>query len=227
MTTPHSSPIVPLVAFATLAIACGCEPYRIEYHRRPAYYQQAAEGELLDEWTAPDGTLVRFSSETTRRADALEAKSKGSKRQVDRDGDGTAETSEPTPIWSEDELGNVTMRAFLPEHVIANLMNALREERYGEFYDQMLARATRDRFESESSGKGKQAFAAWCRKHRRPLMEMLNRMAFGYLSADVVLRKTGPDSFNIGFAPRIASQFKFREMDVLYEGGGVRLAWIR
>lgn len=216
------------VLFVVLALATpGCETYRIEYHERPAFYQQASEEELLDEWLAPDGTLVKFASETVRRSQPSAAKTKDA---AERSKGGKAtdeEPTEPTPIWVEDEQGKVTMRALLPEHVIANFMSALREERYVEFYDQMLSKSTRERFEQESAGKGKDAFSRWCKRYRRPLMEMLNRMAFGYLGADVILRKTGPDSFNIGFSPRVAVQFKFRELDVLYEGGGVRLAWIK
>ena len=55
----------PCGALAALAVlvAIGCQPYRIEYHQRPSFYYQASETELQDEWTAPDGTVVKFSTE--------------------------------------------------------------------------------------------------------------------------------------------------------------------
>ncbi|MFO0830111.1 MAG: hypothetical protein U0572_18360 [Phycisphaerales bacterium] len=213
-------------------IACvglvACQPYRIEYHQRPEFYRQASEEELPDEWVAPDGTIVKFSSAPLpSEQEAMAAQAENRKREVDRDGDGKPDEVEPTPTWEEKEDGTVTMRAFLPADVIGNFMQSLRDERYGEFYDQMLASATRDAFAARSEGQGKKAFAAWCVKYRRRLMESLNRMGFGYLSPDVVLRKTGSNSFRVGFTPRVAEQFKFTTLDFVYENGGCRLLKIQ
>lgn len=250
---------VPFFRFTILSAAFGvsvvsaCTPYRIEYHQRPQFYYQASEEELQDEWIAPDGTIVKFSTDPLPSAqEALAAQAAEATREVDLDGDGIADKAEPTPTWEERDDGSVKMRAFVPEHVIGNFMQALREERYGEFYEQMLARSTREAFASTgfasgrdggpgggerqpsatvqsnaSTNSGKKAFAKWCAKYRRPMMETLNRMGFGFLGPDVLLRKTGSTTFRVGFTPRIASQFKFTTVEVIYEDGGCRLLWVR
>jgi len=248
-------PRLPLSLFTLLCAAFGlsvvsaCTPYRIEYHQRPQFYYQASEEELKDEWIAPDGTIVKFSTDPLPSAqEALAAQAAEAKREIDLDGDGVADKVEPTPTWEERDDGSVKMRAFIPEHVIGNFMQALREERYGEFYDQMLARSTREAFASsgfssaQGSGQGqasaaiqsnagtssgKKAFAKWCARYRRPMMETLNRMGFGFLGPDVLLRKTGNNTFRVGFTPRVASQFKFTTVEVIYEDGGCRLLWVR
>jgi hypothetical protein len=213
---------------AAAAFGVGCTPYRIEYHQRPEFYQDASAEKLPDEWIAPDGTLVKFTTgPLPSEQEALAARASGRTREVDRDGDGEPDEAEPTPLWEPHDDGTVTMRAFLPEHVIGALMTSLREERYGEFYDQLVASATRTAFDASAKGEGRKAFILWCAKHRRDVMATLNRMGFGYLSPDVVLRKTGPNSFAVGFTPRVAQQFKFTELNVEYEDGMCRLVTIK
>jgi len=213
---------------AAIAVCCapvlaGCEPYRIEYHQRPGFYYEASEVELHDEWTAPDGTLVKFSQDRLPSHEAALAAQLEKKEPVDRDGDGEPDPYEPTPLWEEREDGSVIMRAFLPQHIVGNLMRALREERYGEFYDQQLSEQARRSFDNEAGGSGKQAFARWCARHRRSLMETLNRMMFGYMKSDVILRKIGANGYRLDFTPNLAQQFKFTTVDVSYRGTEVKL----
>ncbi len=205
----------------------GCQSYRIEHYERPQFYYEASDGELVDEWTAPDGTVVKFNSPSLEATEALEKQAEGSRRSVDRDGDGKPDEVEPTPIWEERDDGTILMRAFLPQHVLSNFMEALRMERYDDFYDQLLARTARETLDSQFKGQGRKAFAKWCRKNRSKLMEMLNRMNFEYMSSDVVLRKVGGDGYRIGFTPRLATQFKYDTVDVVYEKGAAKLVGVR
>jgi hypothetical protein len=201
----------------------GCETYRIEHYDRPQFYYEASEGELVDEWVAPDGTVVKFNSSASASDEAIEKQSVGSKRSVDRDGDGEPDEVEPTPLWEEKEDGTVTMRAFLPQHVLGIFMEALRAERYDDVYDQLLSVDSKRALDGKYQNQGRRAFGKWCKKHRTKLMEMLNRMNFEYMSSDVVLRKLGADGYRIGFTPRLASQFAFGAVDVVYEKGMVKL----
>jgi hypothetical protein len=211
-------------------LAGGCTPYRIEYHQRPEYYKDAADYELQDEWVAPDGTIVKFSSDPLpSEQEALRLKAAGSERLVDSDGDGTPDAAEPIPVWEELEDGTVVMRAYLPQHVIGNFLQAIREERYGEFYQQMLSAEAKRAFEAKGKGadaatRGQVAFTRWAVKYRRSLAETLNRIAFGYFGSDVVLRKVGKDGFRVGLTPMVAEQFKFTTVDVEYEKGQCKLA---
>ena len=219
--------------FATLA-AAGC--YRVEYHVRPAYYEQAAEGELPSEVTLKDGTVVKFIDEEKR--DELRALARGEdpyakkSEPVDRDGDGKPdEPAEKAPIWQENDDGTVTMRATMPEHVIANLMQSLRQERYIEFWRQMMSERTREIAETDypQPGEAEQRFAGWARKHRKDLMATLNRISFGYLSPDVLIRKHGREAMTVELTPKVTQGggFKFTELDIQFEKGLPRLGGIR
>ncbi len=216
-----------LSAWPALLWLTGCEPYRVEYHQRPDFYYEASEGELKDEWIAPDGTVVKFTrdllpSEEEALAQQLEASRKAAGPAPDKNGDGVPDEPELTKLWEEHEDGTVTMRAFLPQHVVVNFMQALREERYGEFYDQLVSVETQGECDSRSKGQGKRLFARWCVTNRRSIMETLNRMAFGYMKSDVILRKTGPSGYRIDFTPRLSQQFEFTSIDTLYEGKGMK-----
>ena len=219
--------------FATLATA-GC--YRVEYHVRPAYYEQAAEGELPSEVTLKDGTIVKFIDEEKR--DELRALARGEDpyakkaEPVDRDGDGKPdEPAEKAPIWQENDDGSVTMRATMPEHVIANLMQSLRQERYIEFWRQMMSERTREIAEADypQPGEAEKRFAGWARKHRKDLMATLNRISFGYLSPDVLIRKHGREAMTVELTPKVTQGggFKFTELDIRFEKGMPRLGGIR
>lgn len=223
---PLGRALLLVAGFLTVALA-SCQQYRIERYQRPQFYYEASDGELKDEWIAPDGTVVKFTAEAPAADEALEKQAVGSKREVDQDGDGKPDEVQPTPIWEEREDGSITMRAFLPQHVLSNMMEALRAERYSDFYDQMLSKIARDGLDAQYQGQGKKAFIKWCVKNRAKLMEMLNRMNFGYMSSDVVLRKMGSDGYRIGFTPRVAEQFKFKVVDVVYEKGAARLVGVR
>lgn len=221
------------VAIVSL-LAAGC--YRVEYHVRPAYYEQASEGELPSEVTLKDGTVVKFIDEEKR--DELRALARGEDpdarkaKPVDRDGDGKPdEPAEKAPIWQENEDGSVTMRATMPEHVIANLMQSLRQERYVEFWRQMMSERTREIAQADypAPGEAEQRFAGWARKHRKDLMSTLNRISFGYLSPDVLIRKHGREEMTVELTPKVTlgNDFKFTRLDIRFEKGLPRLAGVR
>lgn len=224
------------VAVATFGamLAAGC--YRVEYHVRPAYYEQASEGELPSEVTLKDGTVVKFFDE--ERRDELQALARGEDphandaKPVDRDGDGKPdEPVEKAPIWEESDDGTVTMRATMPEHVIANFMQSLRQERYVEFWRQMMSERTREIAQADypTPGEAEKRFAVWARKHRKDLMATLNRISFGYLSPDVLIRKHGREAMTVELTPKVTQggQFKFTELDIQFEKGLPRLAGVR
>jgi hypothetical protein len=224
------------VAMATLGalLAAGC--YRVEYHVRPAYYEQAAQGELPSEVTLKDGTVVKFIDEEKQKE--LRALARGDDpaarqaKPVDRDGDGKPDAPAEKPqIWQENEDGTVTMRATMPEHVIANLMQSLRQERYVEFWRQMMAERTREIAQAQypTPGEAEKRFAGWARKHRKDLMATLNRIGFGYLSPDVLIRKHGREAMTVELTPKVTQGggFKFTELDIQFEKGLPRLGGIR
>jgi hypothetical protein len=120
----------------------------------------------------------------------------------------------------------------MPEHVVANAMRAFREERYGELWDQMVAASVRRRAElSDNPEAARAKFVEWCTKRRGDAMTLLNRMAFGFSTNAVIMRKSGPTLLELSLAPQVAGEFKLRVVEIAYEqtpeGERVMLAGIR
>lgn len=60
-------------------------------------------------------------------------------------------------------------------------------------------------------------FAAWCAKHREEVMKLLNRMSFGFSSNALIMRKSGPNSLSIELTPQLASDFRFRVVEIEFD----------
>ena len=65
------------------ALLAGCTEYRIEYHRRPAYYEQASEEELPDRIVMPDGTVIVYVDDFTESSLAKASKTAGDDEEDD------------------------------------------------------------------------------------------------------------------------------------------------
>lgn len=208
-----------LVGGAMAGSLAGCQSYVIEYRYRPAFHQMASDEPLPDEVVTEDGRIIRYvSTPLPELRKELDARDRG---EVEETGD----QEQVTPIWQEDENGDVVLYCVTPEHVLANTMNCLRLERYDLMYEQLLAERTRNAY--EASGRGPADFAAWCLEHRSDLMAMLNRMGFGFLGGDVVLENLGNGVMRSRFTPRVGDQFRFREVLILSDPPGMNLLEIR
>jgi len=198
----HSA-IAWVLLLAPLALAViGCEPYRIEHHHRPSFYQSASAERLPDELVRPDGTVIIYGDIRRRRG------------------------SEPAggemfEIRVEDDDGTVTLRNIFPDHVIGNAMMCIRGREWELMWRQLVSERSRATYAAE--GKSFRDFAEFMEAQREPLMEMLNRMSFGYAGPDVVLERLGGGAMRVRLGPRIAEQFKYTTVDMVPEGGGLRL----
>ncbi len=192
----------------TLATA-GCETYRIEYHRRPAYYKSAATGQLEDEVTLEDGTVLIFTSR------GGEARTDGS--------DG--EPGERFQIRQELDDGTIVLRAFLPQHVLANTMTCLRNQEYELIWEQLLAERTKHSY--ELSEMGYEEFAGFFRANRMELAATLTRLMLGLSRGESFMENVGGGVVRFRFHPRIAPQFEFKTAEVIGEGGGLKLLIIK
>lgn len=190
--------VLPAVALVTLATA-GCEPYRIEYHKRPAWHSKMADGPLPNRIVTEDGTVILFN------VDPEDAAAK------------TRSDDEPPPFRLRDETenGTVVLNAILPEHVIANTLNCLRGEEYDLLWDQGLAERTKLAYAAE--GQGREEFVEFCREHRTEMARTLNRMLMGFLSNDVTVEPMGDGVVVCRFWPHIAQQFKFKNVAIVHE----------
>jgi hypothetical protein len=204
-----------MVAMAACAIAAAmlasCEPYRVEYHKRPGYFQKASENKLPDEIVLDDGTRVVYDS---RRP----AGEWGQEEVSDSD-------AKPFEIREDQDDGEVTLRAMMPEHVVANTITCLRNQEYDLLWDQMVAQRTKDNY--ADAGLTAEDFASFCVENRRDLMEALMRIMVGMVHQDVVVTNAAPGVIRCRLRARVAQNFRFTMVEVTAEGMGMKLLIIR
>ena len=192
---------VVLVSVALTLAAC--ETYRVEYHRRPAFYKSAAVGQLADRVTLEDGTVLVY---TTRGA-------------VQDSGQGGS--GERFQVREELDDGTIILRAMLPQHVLANTMTCLRNQEYELIWDQLLSKQTKHSYELRDQGYDQ--FAAFFKVNRLELGATLTRMMLGLSRGESYMENMGGGVILYRFHPRIASEFEFKTVKVIAEGGGLKL----
>jgi len=205
----RSSRAALLMAVAAMLLSA-CQSYRIEHHRRPAFYEKAALGELPDELVLEDGTIVKYSTRVTQRR--LHAQSNES-------------AGKPFQMREERDDGMVILSAYLPEHVIVNTLTCLRNEEYELLWDQLVAERTKQA--AAEAGEGVEEFAAWMRKHRHDLVATLTRMAAGIHNEAISVTPMGDNLIRCRLRPQIAQPFKFKTIDMAREGFDLKLVGIR
>jgi hypothetical protein len=196
------------LALAALAIAA-CSTYRVEYHKRPGFYRNTASGPQPDQVTLDDGTVLVFTtreptSELTRQADSA---------------------SEPFRIRQEHEDGTIVLRALLPQHVLANTLTCLRNQEYEQIWDQLLAEQTKRAYDLQ--GQGYEDFETFATANRNELVAMLTRLLMGLVRGEAFMENMDGGVVRFRFHPRVATEFEFKTVEVVSEGGGLRLLMIR
>jgi len=196
-----------LAAVMVSVVGSGCERYRIERHTRPSFYHSASSEPLPDRLEMPDGTIIEYRDAVPQKPTS------------------TNEDGELLQIREELEDGSVVLRCIVPEHVIANAMTCIRNSEYELMWNQLLSKRTRLAYASREEGLAE--FAEFMDLERAPIMETLNRMSFGFLGQDVILESAGQGMMQVRFSPRLASQFKYKYVEMVMEDGLMRLLVIR
>ena len=185
----------------------GCEEYRIEHHRRPSYYQDAALGELPDRITLADGTVIIY--ETINGPGDLKSRVGG---------------ENVFQIREEFEDGSIVLRARVPEQVLANTLTCLRNQEYELLWEQLLSERTKRSYELQ--GKGVEDFANYFAQRRNDLAKTINRMMLGIPRNEVVMENLSGGVIRIRFHPQVGRLFRFKTVDVVSEGPGLKLMMI-
>jgi hypothetical protein len=194
---------------ATLIVTMSsCREYRVEYHKRPAFYEKAALGELPREVVLDDGTVIKYS-------DYHEQSTMGR---------GADEGSRPFQIREEMEDGSIVLRAILPDHVVVNTLECLRNEEYDVLWDQMLS--DRVKQDWEERGGGKDGCGAYFRKNRHELVASLTRMAAGSVHQEVRFTQLGNGVTRCQLRPQYIGDLKFTWIEIVKEGPGLKLLMI-
>ncbi|MFM1804330.1 MAG: hypothetical protein RL136_1209 [Planctomycetota bacterium] len=196
-----------------LLAACGP---RVEYRVRPGF---ATKQDVPDEIVLEDGTIVRYLE--LGEYLAMKRQQEGGGRVV-ASGDPQSPARRPFSMWDELEDGTVRMAAERNDQVVVVAMRAFREERYGELWDQMVARGVRERAAREGEPpigpeKARERFIEWCAKWRTEVMTLLNRMSFAFSSNSVVFDPLGRGAVRMRLAPQIKGDFRFRSVEVYAE----------
>ena len=185
----------------------GCEPYRIEYHSRPGYYDRLVDAPMDDRVELEDGTVLVYNT--------LDAKGESTNTLKTASGD----ESDVFRIRREADDG-VTLHAFLPDHVLANMLKCLRDREYDLLWDELVAERTKPAY-AERGMDGEQ-FAAFCEKYRMDLSRMVNRMRIGLATHEVVVEGKGDGVIECRFWPQDRQALPLQED--LHGARGVRAA---
>ncbi len=191
----------------------GCESYRVEYHTRPAYYRNATSGAMEDRITLQDGTVLVFTSRDL---------SGDIGDHSDDMGDGPSERFQ---VREELDDGTIVLRAFLPQHVLANTMTCLRNQEYELIWEQLLSEQTKRSYEAREQGYDE--FAAFFTANRLELAATLTRLMLGLSRGESFMSNDGDGVVRFYFHPRIGPEFEFKTVEVVAEGGGLKLLMIK
>lgn len=192
-------------AMAVLQVCSGCESYRVEHHKRPSFFQRASMGKLPDEVRMADGTVIRYSS--------FEEKGGGKTAR--------APGRPPLQIREYHDDGTVTLRCMVPEHVLVNFLECLRNREYELVWDQLLAEHTRQQFLED--GSGMEACVAYLRQNRHDLVATLTRMVAGLAAQETRFDAMGDGRVRCVLRPQHVGKLKYKYFDVAREGIELKL----
>ena len=230
-----SAPAAPWLLLAAAALsgaaAGSCGPDRVEYHKRQPGQETGADSAPI---RTADGRTIVFVDRLPSEGPAPEKDglpvgtymldeygkpmSVEQMREIARkSGQELPPPSGELTIRERDDSGRITLRAAMPEHVLENFSECIREREYEAIWEQLTSRSSR-------SAMGRDEFVAWCEANRTELLAFLNRMAAGWHSTDVLADNIGgPQHQRYRLHPRLRKQFSFMRMEVVYEDGGCRL----
>ncbi len=221
--TARRAGIPAAVAAAVAAALAACDEQRVEYRYRPSYM---TDGNSPSETVLPDGTKVVFldrdPTPSVLDRDLGSKAPKPKEPKLGPDGKPIPEkVFEPRETLDD---GTVVLRNVLPDHVVANTMACLKNEEYRLMWDQLLAPDAKAAYEKKG---GYKAFEKWCVESRRPAMELLNRMRFNAMGADVTMTKVSGNRMRAVVSPHLWDQFKLRVVEFEMTPDGMKLASIR
>ncbi len=202
-----------IALLAALLVLSACDTYRVEYHRRPAYYQKAAMGDLSDEVVLEDGTKLVFRTIQPRQP-----------RQSHPSGNETGERK-TLQIREEHEDGTVTLRGIVPEHVLTNLLTCLHNEEYELIWEQLLVEETRRAW--EQTGSTSADFIDFFHEHRNSMIQAVNRIYLGLSSFETVMEYDDYGVLECRLQPSSARNLRFSRVRMLPTSEGLKLVNLR
>ncbi|MDA0215180.1 MAG: hypothetical protein O2875_07435 [Planctomycetota bacterium] len=230
--------IIALICAVTLC-GFGCEQTKTVHVKRSAG-MLGLEGAVGQETVLEDGSRVVVVDELPKKKTATEkaAAAKMSNKIVDPifTAPPYSLAGQPPPLEpkkeppkelklrEEERDGSITLRAAMPEHVMAHFVEAVKNQEYGPFYSQMLADEAHQAYERAG---GEAVFVEWAEKNRKELLTFLNRMGSNWSGSEVVTEKVSTFRMRYRLDRRNLPDIRFEVVEIVNEHGGVRLAMIR
>jgi hypothetical protein len=193
------------IILVTAAVG-GCSTYTIEHRKRPAYLY-ATQKNLPQEEIREDGTIVEYSTITGDASPMLQEYMAGIELRTE-----------------DEETGEVTLRAILPEHLLQHLLICLRERDWELLFEQVLSAETHDAYAVQEQGRAK--FDLFFETNRRELARTVQRMLKGKAFGDVLMQDEGR-LITMTFAPSIRGSYRYRVIELVRDGEFLRLRIIR
>jgi hypothetical protein len=220
-----------LLLVLPLWVGAGCSTERIEYHKRPPGQEAGADSAPI---RTADGRTIVFVDRLPSEGPAPQVErlpvgtylldEHGKPMSVEQMREIARQSGEELPpasgeltIRERDDRGRLRVRSAMPEHVLENFSECIREREYEAIWEQMTSRESRN-------AMGRDEFVTWCDTNRTELLAFLNRMGVGWNSPDVIADVVGgPTHQRFRLHPRLRKQFRFMRLEVVYEDGGCKL----
>ncbi len=230
--------VVALTSVFTLS-GLGCEQTKTVHVKRGAG-MLGLEGDIGQDTVLEDGSHVVVVDELPKKKTAIEKAAAAKKSNEIVDPVYTAppyslaglppapapkkEPPKELKLREEERDGSITLRAALPEHVMAHFLEAVKTQQYGPFYSQMLSAEAHQAYERAG---GEAVFVEWAEKHRKDLLVFLNRMGSNWSGSEVVTERVSALCMRYRLDRRNLPDIRFGVVEIINEQGGLRLAMVR
>ena len=128
---------------------------------------------------------------------------------------------ETIKLEEKDELtGEITLRAVLPEHLLAQTLTCLRDRDWILLFEQVLS----EQMQSYYNGRdfGYEEFEDFFATNRRDLAMTIQRMIQGRTIGDVIENKKG-NKLLLTFSRRVKTKYKFKNITLIRQGEYLKL----
>ena len=191
-----------------LLVVAGCGETRTQYRKMPAFYQRMADVDGGVDGQTRDGTEVRWLQETEGSLEGF-----------------NDHTGKPFLMREDREDGTTALNALIPEHVLLNTLDCVRNQEYQLLWDELGAEETRRWYEEE--GGGFEACDSFFRGNRRDVVATLARMQAGMASQEMRRVQIGDGRWRLQLIEQLHPRFRYPSLETVWDGEKYRLVTIQ
>lgn len=191
-----------------LLVVAGCGETRTQYRKMPAFYHRMADIDGGVDGQTRDGMEVRWLEESEGSLEGF-----------------NDHTGKPFLMREEREDGTTSLNALVPEHVLLNTLDCVRNQEYQLLWDELVAEETRQWYEEE--GGGFEACDAFFRVNRRDVVAALARMQAGMGSQEMRRVQIGDGRWRLQLIEQLHPRFRYTSLETVWDGKKYRLVTIQ